>query len=310
VDTSDFKEGTVAPESPSRLVVLDLAYEIDRLAATRYLVDSGQRFLVKWYGIAAPPVDYQAVAGGVVFVPSTVKVHPPELRVEIRSASGFYQYNDWADMLVLILPQGRAMSFQDPKPRHAKDFEGRVAVYWLAPKDLDNVEAFWGLPYAKKDAETVTQEIEEFLSEARSQVPTYTIDDYSYYDFALSYASEDREHAQRIASALLQAKKRVFFDHHDRPRLLGRELDQELDTIFSKRSMFCVVFVSKHYAAKEWTRKELAAALKSRGKKDHIIPIQLDDTKLEQLPQNVAYVPTGTPVNDICTDLLEKLRRV
>lgn len=301
----------MAPETVIRLVILDLANGKDHLVATRYSADSGERFLVKWYAITTPPVNYKAVAHGVVFVPSAVNIHPPEIGVKIGTASGFYQYNEGADMLVLILPEGKALSFQDPKPRHAKDFESRVAVYWLAPKDSDNnVEALWRLPAAKKDAKIVAQEIEDFLTEARGQVPTYTIDDYAYYDFALSYASEDREYAQQIASGLLQAKQRVFFDHHDRPRLLGRELDQELDTIFSKRSTFCVVFASKHYAAKEWTRKELAAALKDRTRRDHIIPIQLDDTKLGQLSSNVAYVPAGTPVNEICSDLLEKLRRV
>ena len=299
----------MAPESPIRLVVLELAHEEDRLIATRYRVDSAERFLVKWYGLTTPPAGYQAVAGGVVFVPNAVKVHPAETGVEIGSAAGFYHYNDWAEMLVLILPEGKALTFQDPKPRHAKKFGGRAAAYWLAPKGSDNVEALWGLPTTKKDAELVTQEIEDFLAEARGQVPTYSVDDYAYYDFALSYASEDREYVQQIASALLQANKRVFFDHHDRPRLLGRKLDQELDTIFSKRSTFCVVFASRHYAAKEWTRRELAAALECQARRDHIIPIQLDETKLEQLSKNVAYVPAGTPVHEICRDLLEKLRR-
>jgi hypothetical protein len=43
------------------------------------------------------------VANGVVFVPSAVNIHPPEIGVKIGTASGFCQYNDGADMLACII---------------------------------------------------------------------------------------------------------------------------------------------------------------------------------------------------------------
>jgi len=63
--------------------------------------------------------------------------------------------------------------------------------------------------------------------------------------------------------------------------------------VFWKESRFCVTFVSKEYATRMWTIHELRSAqdraIKERGK-EYILPIRVDDTDLDGLPDSVGYL--------------------
>ena len=109
------------------------------------------------------------------------------------------------------------------------------------------------------------------------------------------------------------AGKRVFFDHDIRSRLWGKGLSDELNDIFSKRATLCVVMVSAHYKLKRWTLEELRAAIEGAARtkrRDYILPVRLDATTLEGLPEDIVYVPIQTGNEAICADIIEKLDRV
>ena len=55
---------------------------------------------------------------------------------------------------------------------------------------------------------------------------------------------------------------------------------------------YCLIFISKHYVAKAWTRHDLrsaqARALESH--REYILPTRLDDTPVPGLPDTIGYI--------------------
>jgi TIR domain len=305
----------MAPELVTKLVVLDLAAEGARVRARRYIASrlGVEQFLVKWYPLSDAPTGFRTVAKGLVFVPVGIEV-AEERDVEISCTRRGCRYKDDADMLALILPRGRALSWNDRHPPcEAKEFDGRVAVYWLRPTGTHLLEVVWSLPASEADAESVAADVNASVEDARDAIPNFSVDNYARYDVALSYASEDRASAEEIARKLANAGKRVFFDHDVRSSLWGKALGEELDAIYSKRATFCVLLVSQHYERRRWTLEELRAAVKGAarsGRRDYILPVQLDGSRLEGLPEDIVYVPIDVGTDAICADLLAKLSRV
>jgi TIR domain len=112
------------------------------------------------------------------------------------------------------------------------------------------------------------------------------------YDVCLSFASEQRDYVEMIASGLKERDLRVFYDADETVNLWGKDLAEHLDYIYKKASRYCVVFVSEAYAAKPWTRHErrsaLSRAIEEEG--EYILPARFDDTELPGLRPTVAYV--------------------
>lgn len=302
----------MCPEMIARLIVLDLSEREESLLCTRHtgsLIEA-EEFLVKWYPLKKAPNGFQSIADGLVFVPDEVDVEEEE-EVAIQRSAGRYRYKDDADMLVLLLPAGKIPVWnKDRMPTAAKAFGERLALYWLRPSPGQLADLVWTLVPSRADAATIAADINTALEDETGEVPNYSVDNYARYDVALSYASEDRLHAEAIAKGLQAAKKRVFFDHDCRSRLLGRTLSAELETIYSKRATYCVLLVSARYKEKRWTREELRAALMGAAltqRSDYVIPVRLDATQLEELPEDTVYVPIERGYEAIIADILEKL---
>jgi hypothetical protein len=112
------------------------------------------------------------------------------------------------------------------------------------------------------------------------------------YDVALSFAGEDRHYARDVASFLRQKEVRVFFDEDESARLLGRDLEPLLASVYREKSQLCVVFSSASYVRKPWTLLELEAAQKrnaeSRG--EYLLRVKLDDTPLPGVAESIAFM--------------------
>jgi len=67
------------------------------------------------------------------------------------------------------------------------------------------------------------------------------------YDVALSFAGEDREYVEKIATELRDAGVSVFYDTFQRAELWGKNLVDHLAEIYQKRSRYVVMFISKPY---------------------------------------------------------------
>jgi hypothetical protein len=131
------------------------------------------------------------------------------------------------------------------------------------------------------------------------------------HDVALSFAGEDREHAEVLAELLRASGVSVFYDKYEQAALWGKELTEELHAVYSKRARFFVPFISRHYAQKAWPRQEMRSALERAIQQidsEYILPIRIDDTDLPGLRSTISYVPIEVGVERIHELLLEKLR--
>lgn len=119
-------------------------------------------------------------------------------------------------------------------------------------------------------------------------------DDPADYDFdiAVSFAGENRQYVEDLVRAVNVDGLRVFYDADYKYDLWGEDNVEYFADVYGKRSRFVAMFISKHYAEKEWTRLErrtsLARAMTQRSA--YILPIRLDDTELDGLLPTVGYL--------------------
>lgn len=132
------------------------------------------------------------------------------------------------------------------------------------------------------------------------------------YDIVLSFAGEDRKYVHAVAKHLRAKGVRVFYDTFEQADLWGKDLAEHLDSVYQRAGQYCVMFISKHYAEKMWTRHERRSALARalRQQKEYILPARFDDTELEGIRHTTAYIPLAgkTPAN-LSKLILEKLGR-
>ncbi len=79
------------------------------------------------------------------------------------------------------------------------------------------------------------------------------------YDVAISFAGEDREFAEALATALVAEGLSVFYDRERTARLAGENLVVLLSRVFRNEARYSVPIVSRHYPESKWTHVELEA---------------------------------------------------
>ncbi|MBI5634974.1 MAG: TIR domain-containing protein [Nitrospirae bacterium] len=111
------------------------------------------------------------------------------------------------------------------------------------------------------------------------------------YDVVISFAGEDRDHAGRLAELLKTDGFEVFYDDYEEADLWGKNLYEHLTEVYSKLGKYCVMFLSKHYAAKQWPTLERRAAQERAFKenREYILPIRIDDTSIPGMLDTVGY---------------------
>lgn len=130
------------------------------------------------------------------------------------------------------------------------------------------------------------------------------------YDIAVSFAGEDRSIVEEFASSLNQKGVRIFYDKFERANLWGKDLYQHLQNIYRDKARYCIIFVSKHYKEKSWTRHELqqAQARSFSDLSEYILPVRLDDTDLPGLNPTIGYIDLRqVTLNELIELTLEKI---
>jgi hypothetical protein len=134
-----------------------------------------------------------------------------------------------------------------------------------------------------------------------------------HFDVALSFAGEDRAYVQSVAELLRKRGIRVFYDEYAMVELWGNDLYVLLDEVYRERARFAVVFVSRHYVDKPWTRHERQSA-QARAFSEvgpYLLPVRLDDSELPGLRPTVAYIDARrTSAEELCAFIEEKLATV
>lgn len=112
-----------------------------------------------------------------------------------------------------------------------------------------------------------------------------------YYDVAISYAAEDRSYAEQLAGALRTHDVTVFYDDFEKERLWGKNLNDHLIDVYQNQARYCVLLLSRHYAAKQYTNLERQAAqARALQQADYLLPVRLDDAIIPGMLSTVAYV--------------------
>jgi hypothetical protein len=130
------------------------------------------------------------------------------------------------------------------------------------------------------------------------------------YDVALSFAGEQREYVERVASNLRSGGVRVFYDSYEKADLWGKDLYEHLDYVYQRAARFCVVFASVDYAMKMWTSHERrsAQARAIEEKVEYILPARFDDTEIPGIRKTVGHIDlTQVSADELSQLIVEKL---
>lgn len=100
------------------------------------------------------------------------------------------------------------------------------------------------------------------------------------YHVALSFAGEDRDYVERVASQLRADGVAVFYDKFEEATLWGKNLYTHLREIYENRAVFTVMFVSESYKNKVWTNheRESAQARAIESNQEYILPAFFDES--------------------------------
>jgi hypothetical protein len=145
-----------------------------------------------------------------------------------------------------------------------------------------------------------------------SSISLSTTDD-KKYDIAISFAGEDREIAESIATKLSENKVSVFYDNFEKAELWGKNLYDYLSSIYSDKSKYCIMLLSKHYEIKSWTNLERksAQARAFRENREYILPIRIDDTKITGIQETVGYIDIKShSIEEIVELVMNKLKKI
>jgi hypothetical protein len=112
------------------------------------------------------------------------------------------------------------------------------------------------------------------------------------YDVALSFAGENREYVDQVASHLRQSGVKVFYDAYEEASLWGKDLYEHFADIYENKARYMVMFASQHYRDKAWPNHERrnAQARALREKQEYILPARFDDTAIPGVPETLGYV--------------------
>ncbi len=108
------------------------------------------------------------------------------------------------------------------------------------------------------------------------------------YDFALSFAGENRDLAKTINSKLLEREISVFYDQNEQHRILASNVEDYLAPIYNSEAEFVIVLLSKDYPKKIWTKFE-SEQFKQRFGENAIIPIWFSDTDTSLFDESRKY---------------------
>ena len=109
------------------------------------------------------------------------------------------------------------------------------------------------------------------------------------YDFAISFAGENRELARAISVQLEMLDTSVFFDEYFEINFLGKTWSKEFKRIFGEASRLVVCILDIYHLKKLWPTFE-RECFQPRIDEESVIPIFLDDTKFPGIPTDVVSI--------------------
>jgi hypothetical protein len=96
------------------------------------------------------------------------------------------------------------------------------------------------------------------------------------FDYALSFAGEDRDVARALYEHLVKRELTVFYDENESHRILGNDVEEYLAPIYRTEANYVLPMISVSYPRKIWTKFE-SEQFKNRFGENSVLPILLDD---------------------------------
>lgn len=134
-------------------------------------------------------------------------------------------------------------------------------------------------------------------------------DEYDF-DVAVSFAGEDRALVAEVVDGLKERGISVFYDQDFVSDMWGENLADYLHEVYRRRARFALIFISRHYVTRMWTRHERQSAQDRALNQPtpYLLPLRLDDTELPGLASTVGYLDAREKsVDEIVDVLLGKL---
>ncbi|WP_221935129.1 TIR domain-containing protein [Brevibacillus sp. LEMMJ03] len=129
------------------------------------------------------------------------------------------------------------------------------------------------------------------------------------FDFALSFAGENRTLAKEITQRLISNDCSVFFDELFEANYLGATWSSTFAEIFKDKSKYVVCLLDVYHKEKIWPTFERECFV-PRVKDGAVIPIYLDDTPFVGIPQDIVGIDLkgkDTTQDDTINEIIDKL---
>ena len=134
--------------------------------------------------------------------------------------------------------------------------------------------------------------------------------EYTRYQTALSFAGEQRCYVDEVARGIQAKGISVFYDGFEQVRLWGRYGTEAFHEVFAQHAASVIMFISKEYVEKAWTRHERRSALSRMivENSEFVHPVRFDNTPVPGLPDDVIYLDANqfTPA-ELAVMIAEKL---
>jgi hypothetical protein len=96
------------------------------------------------------------------------------------------------------------------------------------------------------------------------------------YDFALSFAGEDRAFAEKLYDHLSDLDLSVFYDHAEQHRILAEDIEEFLGPIYKSGAQFIIAVLGREYGKRRWTIFE-SEQFKELFGENRVIPVWSKD---------------------------------
>lgn len=194
---------------------------------------------------------------------------------------------------------------------HRQNFSLGIKALLAAQATMERVGMGFLPSFARPEVRR-TQEIARRVVTNRPGPIVPALSENPNFDVAISFAGTERKCAEELANKVKAAGFEVFYDKFFPEDLWGKNLAEFFYEIYSRRSRYCVIFVSNEYLNREWTIHERRSAqermLKEKGN-EYILPIKVEDVGLPGIPTTIGYLPIGIGIDNIAEALLKKLRK-
>ncbi len=131
------------------------------------------------------------------------------------------------------------------------------------------------------------------------------------YDFAISFAGENREIAEKLVNSLEKERARVFYDKNFESKMLGKKLTTYFQETFGEKARYVIILISKDYPNKDWTNFEISIARDEakRRSEEFILPLRLDDTKIIGIHDDICFLDLREKtIEETAEIIIQKLR--